>query len=147
MKRIAILAAGILGLGSAALADAIPKQGDFFLISRDRDGLFVGSHKLFTDYAEGLSKVSYCNRRYFVRSNSVAWTQVESQRGHRVQIEYNFGRGWRPICAGPERQVTLKDIGIDIHPEELLAQAAVRTNSQNRLSAIGSGFDTTYHTP
>jgi len=147
MNRLAIFIAGMLCLNGIALAGAFPRQGDFFLISRDRDGQFIGSHKLFKSYAEGLKKVAYCNRHYFVRSHSVAWTQMETQRGHTVQIEYNHGRGWRPICAGPERQVTLKDIGIDLRPEELLAQAAVRASPKNRLSGIGSGFGTSYHTP
>ncbi|MEE4013644.1 hypothetical protein V1T76_16360 [Roseibium sp. FZY0029] len=153
MLKPATILAALLCAGSTALAGAIPQPGDFYLISRDRGGHFVGSHKLFTDYVHGLNKVSYCDRSYFVRSHSVAWTQVEAERGNTVQVEFNFGRGWRPICGNPEQQVKLEDIGITVSAHDLLAKSDEPSAPQSRLSAIGAMFsDTseeghaTYHT-
>ncbi|WP_148586849.1 hypothetical protein [Stappia sp. BW2] len=154
MLKPATLLAACLCASSTALAGAIPRPGDFYLISRDRSGNFVGSHKLFTDYARGLNKVSYCERSYFVRSHSVAWTQVESERGNTVQVEFNFGRGWRPICGNPEQQVTLQDIGITVSARDLLAKTDEPSAPRSRLSVIGSIFQSdtseeghsTYHT-
>ena len=154
MIKPATLLAAFLCTSSTAIAGAIPKPGDFYLISRDRSGHFVGSHKLFTDYVRGLNKVSYCERNYFVRSHSVAWTQVEAERGNTVQVEFNFGRGWRPICGNPERQVKLEDIGITLSAQDLLATSDEPAAPQSRLSAIGAIFQNdkignshgTYHT-
>ncbi|MCK7611474.1 hypothetical protein [Roseibium sediminicola] len=153
LKKILLLAA-IVCMGGAAKADAIPQPGDFYLISRDRSGIFVGSHKLFLDYSRGLKQVAYCQRDYFVRGHSVAWTQIETERGNTVRIEYNFGRGWRPICDNPERQVTLEDIGITDTPRDVLASEDESEKARGRLSAIGAMFQpddrgnghSTYHT-
>jgi len=153
MLKKTLLLAAIVCLGGAAKADAIPQPGDFYLISRDRSGIFVGSHKLFQDYSRGLKQVAYCQRDYFVRSHSVAWSQIEAERGHTVRIEYNFGRGWRPICDNAERQVTLEDIGITISARDVIASQDESEKQQSRLSAVGALFradagngNSTYHT-
>lgn len=149
MKSLYLVLACIACVSSSADAGSIAAPGDFYLISRDRYGLFVGSHKLFVEYSAGLEKVAYCDRPYYVRSHSVAWTQMEAERGHIIQIEYNFGRGWRPICANPQSQVTLSDIGIKDTPMDVLAENYGDTGGNGRLSAIGTGFGdseaTTYH--
>lgn len=136
MIRYALLAAATLMSLSPAQAGGIPKPGDFYLISRDRSGLFVGSHKLYLKHTNGLKPVRYCNRPYFVRSSSVAWTQVETELGRNVQIEFNFGRGWRPICERPQDQVALEDIGIEMSAKEFLQQMAAEDRPQSRLSKI-----------
>ncbi|PVB62751.1 hypothetical protein [Labrenzia sp. 011] len=140
MKKISAILVAVACFGSAAYAGTIAQPGDFYLISRDRYGFFVGSHKLFLDPHRGLKKVSYCDRDYFVRSHSVAWTEVESRRGHVVRIEYNFGRGWRPICEGPENQVTLADIGISMSADAVLETEEESSSRKSRLSTIGSMF-------
>ncbi|TYC58711.1 hypothetical protein FMN50_09715 [Rhodobacterales bacterium] len=153
MTKLALMLAVTVCASGSAFAGGIPQPGDFYLISRDRFGDFVGSHKLFVKYSDGLTKVAYCRRPYFVRTNSVAWTQIEVERGNVVQIEFNFGRGWRPICANPERQVTLTDIGVEESPADVLAQADTSSeeadSGRNRLSNIGPGFggndNGTYH--
>jgi hypothetical protein len=154
MLKYSTLLLALLCLAGPVRADALPVPGDIYLISRDRFGIFVGSHKLYQEDSRGLTKVSYCQRDYFVRSHSVAWAQLEGERGNTVRIEYNFGRGWRPICENPQRQVTLKDLGIKLSPEDVLARAASDDAGQGRLSAIGAMFQvnrqqgsgTTYHT-
>ena len=141
-------------MGGAVQAGTLPQPGDFYLISRERGGKFVGSHKLFLSNTGELKQAAYCKRDYFVRSHTVAWSQLEAERGHTVRVEFNFGRGWRPICDNPERQVTLEDIGIALSPQDVLAAADESTGSQSRLSAIGARFQnensgsgySTYHT-
>ncbi|MCX2722661.1 hypothetical protein [Roseibium salinum] len=152
-KFIATLGAFACFCGTA-FAGPISQSGDFVLMSRDRFGLFVGSHKLFLQDSDGLKKVSYCNRDYYIRSKTVAWTQLESERGHVVRIELNYGRGWRPICDNPERQVTLQDIGVSMSAQEVLQSADESSKRQGRLSAVSRIFGTggpedepsTYHT-
>jgi len=138
LKKTLLIVSALLMAGTAR-AGAIPQPGDFYLISRDRSGIFVGSHKLFQDYTTGLKQVTYCRRAYYVRSHSVAWTQLEAELGHTVRVEYNFGRGWRPICDNPERQVTLKDIGINASARDVLAGEADE-KPKSRLAAIGAVF-------
>lgn len=140
MRLPARILAVFASLCALAFTGAMPSSGDFFVISRDRHGAFVGSHKLFRDSATGLNQVSYCEKQFFVRSKTVAWTEVESRRGHIVQIEHNFGRGWRPICDAPQRQVTLKDIGVDISAEALLEATDEAQEWRSRLSEIGTVF-------
>lgn len=140
LKHAFLIATALFCTGGVAHADAVPQPGDFYLISRDRSGIFVGSHKLYLDYSKGLKQVAYCRRDYYVRSHSVAWTQLETELGHTVRIEYNFGRGWRPICEHPERQVTLQDIGINESPRDVLASDDEGEKGQSRLSAIGAMF-------
>ncbi|MHA7772865.1 hypothetical protein [Roseibium sp. M-1] len=140
MLKQATLLAALVCVGGTVQAGAVPQPGDFYLISRDRGGNFVGSHKLFPENTGGLEQVSYCNRDYFVRSHSVAWTQLEVERGNTVRLEFNFGRGWRPICDNPERQVTLEDIGITLSPQDVLATPDESTGPKSRLSAIGALF-------
>lgn len=150
MKRITATLGAIACLYSTAFAGPISQSGDFFLISRDRYGLFAGSHKLFLDDSKGLKKVTYCNRAYFVRSHTVAWAQLEAERGNVVRLELNYGRGWRPVCDNPERQVKLEDIGISMSAEEVLQSADESATPLSRLSAIskmyGQSGKATYHT-
>jgi hypothetical protein len=141
MNKYALALIASLFPGNVAFADAVPQSGDVYLISRDRNGVFAGSHKLFREDSYALKQVTYCNKRYFVRRQSVAWTELEAARGNVVQVEYNFGRGWHPICANPEKQVSLKDLGISKNAEDVVASADDDEKSpRNFLSAISSVF-------
>ncbi|WP_417668611.1 hypothetical protein [Roseibium sp.] len=141
MKKNALKALGLcLAISSTQASAAFMMPGDFYLISRGSDGLFVGSHKIYQRMSEGLRKVSYCGRSYWVRPVTVAWTEVEVENRNEVRVEFNYGKGWRPICERPERQVTLTDLGITQS-----ARIVLRTNGQdidavNRFSAIRDSF-------
>lgn len=153
--RYALFGALTFLLTLPAQAGGIPQPGDFYFMSRDRFGSFVGSHKLYQEYSNGMKLVRYCNRDYYVSSQSIAWTQAETDRGNTVQIEYNFGKGWRPICLKPQDQVTLSDIGINMLPQDFLALRDEEAPPQSRLSKISSVFGhassgsqfKSYHTP
>ncbi|MET1415684.1 hypothetical protein ABVF61_25665 [Roseibium sp. HPY-6] len=138
-KPFAVLIA-IFSLGTSVSASPLPQPGDYFLISRDAAGQFVGSHKLFKDFAPDMQEVTYCASDYYVRSSSVAWTQLEVERGNVVHVEYNFGRGWRPICANPEQEVTLRDVGVLVTAREYLASLENDKPSASRLAAFGAMF-------
>lgn len=99
-----------------AQANGVAETPDFFMISRGGDGMFVGSHKIFLREADGLTKVKYCGRSYWVRPVTVAWTQLELENSHEVRVEFNRGKGWRPICERPTDYVTLQDLGVKTDP-------------------------------
>ena len=142
MRKLTLVILSCLAAGNAAHADSAPKKGDIFLISRDGRGVFAGSHKLYDKYAHSLKQVTYCNQIYYVRRQTVAWTQLEAERGNVVRIEYNFGRGWRPICENPETQVSLKDLGIEKSAEDVVqGRDEVDNAPRNFLSAVSSVFN------
>ncbi|WP_417683802.1 hypothetical protein [Roseibium sp.] len=128
-------------LGSAhAGGSSIPKPGDFYMIARDSAGEFAGSHKIFHRQSSGLYKVRYCQREYWVRAHTIAWTQVEVENNRRVKVEFNFGKGWRPLCENPERQVTLADIGLTEDARMILSQSEAQVGALSRFSAISNSF-------
>lgn len=141
ISRLATFLAAICA-ATAVQADSLPKPGDFYLISRDQAGKFLGSHKLFRHQSADLKQVTYCGNEYFVRDSSVAWTELQAEFGHVVHVEFNFGKGWRPICANPEREVTLADIGISLDAREVLAGVSTEHSTAKRLATIGAMFRT-----
>jgi hypothetical protein len=140
MKRLALLVLLLAYAPVSAGAQGLPEPGDFYLISRNADGEFLGSHKIFNRSSDGLRLVTYCNREYWVRPYTVAWTQLEVENRREVRVEFNRSKGWRPICEQPEEQVTLKDLGIDIAPGEVTDDIDTPDNLANRFSAIGNAF-------
>ncbi|WP_417668610.1 hypothetical protein [Roseibium sp.] len=146
--RISILGARLLLLASAltcseAMATGLPKPGDFYLIARDKFGDFSGSHKIFRRQSDGLYPVTYCSRNYWVRAHTIAWTQVEVENKRSVRVEFNFGKGWRPICENPAREVTLADIGLTEEARDILRQSEADIGAVNRFSAISNSFQKT----
>lgn len=137
------IAAAALALAAGAplpsLADQ-PAVGDTYLISRDANRIFRGSHKIYNRMSEGLVEVSYCQRSYWVRFATVAWTQLEVDLGYEVRVEFNRGKGWRPICSHPEEQVTLADFGIHDDPRIIIQQDGPLVDPFNRFAAISKSF-------
>ena len=136
------IAASLWALSAAPTVGKTAFTADFFLISRNIDGGFIGSHKIFRRHSAGLRKVTYCDRDYWVRPVTVAWTEVEVENKHLVRIEYNIGKGWRPICERPEEQVTLKDLGVAVDARTVLYTNGRELDSINRFSAIRDSFHT-----
>ena len=132
-----------LAVSPGAFAEEIPKQGDYYMISRDNHREFLGSHKIFKREAPNLYKVTYCDRFYWVRAHTVAWTEVEVENNRQVKVEFNFGKGWRPLCENPEKQVTLKDLGFSEEARVLLNTSEETRATRNRFSAISTAFQKT----
>ncbi len=96
-----------VGLSTPAFADY-----DVFLISRSQQYEFLGSHKVQQLPQTGYKELRLCNRSYWVRPYSVAWTKWEEQLGHEVSLEANQGYGWMVLCNKPTTKLTLADVGI-----------------------------------
>lgn len=142
MKRFLALLVVMASMSGSAIAETPPLAGDYFLIARNTSGSFIGSHKVFTKLSVGTRKVQYCAYSYYVRGSTIAWSQIEARRGHIIRLEYNSGRGWRPICASPEQQVTLKDIGVKLSPQDYLNSLEENPKQKNLLASIKSFFGT-----
>ncbi len=137
-----LLATGALFLATAnALAgSASPQVGDTHIISRDNHNTFRGSHRIYNRMSDGLVEVRYCGRSYWVRYATVAWTQLEVERDYVVRVEYNWGKGWRPICNHPEEQVSLKDLGISEDPRVVAQDNGFSPKRVNRFAVIRKSF-------
>lgn len=133
---------GMLLLGGTnAFADSdFPEGLDTYIISRDENYGFRGSHRIYNRMSDGLVEVQYCGRSYWVRFATIAWTQLEVEQDYAVRVEFNRGKGWRPICEHPERQVTLRDLGIQDDPRIVVQNDGAPVQRVNRFAAIRNSF-------
>jgi len=136
-----LLAAGALCMvGTFANAgNSIPTAGDTYIISRDGQD-FRGSHRIYNRMSDGLIAVEYCGRSYWVRYATVAWTQLEVELERVVRVEFNWGKGWRPICDHPEEQVTLQDLGVNEDPRVIVQNDGASVRRVNRFAVIRESF-------
>ncbi len=137
-----IFATGIL-LWTASQAFAgsdQPAVEDIFIISRDSNHVFRGSHKIYQRMSDGLIEVKYCGRSFWVRYATVAWTQLEVEQDYVVRVEFNRGKGWRPICDHPERQVTLENLGVKEDPRLVIQNDGTTEQRVNRFAVISESF-------
>jgi hypothetical protein len=82
-----------------------------------------------------------------VRYATVAWTQLEVEQDFIVRVEFNRGKGWRPICDHPEVQVTLKSLGVIEDPRLVVQRDGVGAQKVNRFSVIREAFRTNANEP
>ncbi|WP_428642909.1 hypothetical protein [Roseibium sp.] len=139
--RYLLAGAAFLFAATDAFAGSdIPNPADIFIISRDENHVFRGSHKIYDRMSEGLIEVKYCGYSYYVRYATVAWTQLEVERDYVVRVEFNRGKGWRPICDHPEQQVTLKDLGVEEDPRLVIQNDGTTEQRVNRFAVIRDSF-------
>ncbi|WP_269582052.1 hypothetical protein [Roseibium sp. Sym1] len=142
IQRTLYTAGALCLAGTCAEAGSgIPIAGDTYIISRDGQ-TFRGSHRIYNRMAEGLIKVEYCGRSYWVRYATVAWTQLEVEQDYEVRVEFNWGKGWRPICEHPEEQVTLKGLGVSEDPRIVVQSDGATISRVNRFAVIRKSFQT-----
>jgi len=137
------LITGVICLaGSFAYAGGdVPISGDTYLISRDGQN-FRGSHRIYDRMSEDLIEVEYCGRSYWVRYATVAWSQLEVEQDYVVRVEFNWGKGWRPICEHPEQQVTLEGLGVNEDPRIVVQNDGASVRRVNRFAVIREAFQT-----
>ena len=140
LKPCLIMASLVAATLPSNAAESNLRVGDYYVISRGDRGQFLGSHRLFKQNASDLHEVSYCGETYWVRAKTVAWTQVEEKNARTVNVEFNRGKGWLPICGKPGEQVSLADIGVALAAEEMLFTNEAELKRVNRFAAIKQSF-------
>jgi len=140
MIKLFQIAALMTVLASDSFADGTPETSDVYMISRNDNGLFHGSHKIFRRESEGLHKVEYCGRSYWVRPVTVAWTELEKEYKREVRIEFNWGKGWRPVCDRPTEYVTLADLGVDQEARFVVGSNGSDIKRASRFDEISKAF-------
>ncbi|MTH96883.1 hypothetical protein [Roseibium sp. RKSG952] len=134
-------AAALLAMSfSSAQSEVTVEPGDFYMISREEDGKFLASHKIFQRESDGLMEVSYCGRAFWVRPKTVAWTELETDNLHHVRLEYNHGKGWVSVCEKPTDHVTLKLLGITMDADQVIRSDGAALRFMTRFSAISKSF-------
>ncbi|SHM68423.1 hypothetical protein SAMN05444272_2962 [Roseibium suaedae] len=142
MKRLFVFTCFGALLAPLANAETSMPLDEFSIVSRDTAGNFVGSHKIFKRKAAGMKQVIYCEEKYWVRPYTVAWTQTEVENKRIVRVEYSAGKGWRPICANPQTQVTLNDFGIKQDASEVMYFGGFNGASEGVFDSMKRGFST-----
>ncbi|MCV0427479.1 MAG: hypothetical protein K5905_18630 [Roseibium sp.] len=111
MKRSsACLAAAMIA--SLGLTGAAFGQGDYYIRSQHSNGSFTGSHEILTSPKKGFYQARYCDRAFWVSSNTVIWTEEQTAEGRRLILEENLGAGRQVVCADNTAFATLDDLGL-----------------------------------
>ena len=114
--------------------------GEFHMISRQSDGTFVSSHRVFDRNSASLHEIALCGRSYFARAATVAWMNYEAEEGRDVGLELNQGKGWYRICEEPSEQVKLADIGVEGTNAEVMRASEEAMNRRMRFIYIRQVF-------
>ncbi|MCX2722660.1 hypothetical protein [Roseibium salinum] len=142
VQRMALAVGAFFLAGATSFAGGdLPKDGDTYIISRDSNHGFRGSHQIYDRMSDGLIAVEYCGRSYWVRYATIAWTQLETERDYAVRVEFNRGKGWRPICENPARQVSLQNLGITDDPRIVAHSDSISSQRVNRFAVIRKAFE------
>jgi hypothetical protein len=126
-----------------AFAPATAIAGEFHMISRQSDGTFVSSHRVFDRDNASLHEISLCGRAYFARAATVAWMNYEAEEGRDVGLEFNGGNGWFRVCEDPDKQVKLADIGVQEDNVTVMRASDEATRRRERFINIKNAFSAT----
>ena len=114
--------------------------GEFHMISRQSDGTFVSSHRVFDRNSASLHEIALCGRSYFARAATVAWMNYEAEEGRDVGLEFNGGKGWFRVCENPDKQVKLADIGVTEDNVTVMRASDEATRRRQRFVNIKEAF-------
>lgn len=123
-----------------AIAPATANAGEFHMISRQSDGTFVSSHRVFDRNNASLHEIALCGRAYFARAATVAWMNYEAEEGRDVGLEFNGGKGWFRVCENPDKQVKLADIGVKEDNVTVMRASDEATRRRQRFVNIKEAF-------
>ncbi|MBN9670659.1 hypothetical protein [Roseibium aggregatum] len=111
MKRsIAVM---VITFGSSVLLSGHALgQSDYYIRSHYTNGSFTGFHEILTAPKKGYHAALYCDRTFWVTSNTVLWTEQQTAAGNDLFLEENDGDNRRVICSDKDAFATLDDLGL-----------------------------------
>lgn len=119
----------------------VQDDGDYHIRSADSSGRFNSSHEILPKQEEGYLKAVYCDQVFWVRINTVLWTEQEARAGRRMIIENNALKGRKPICKDPEKYVTLDSLKLNEREvERMRSESSPKSVRPNRLRTIREAF-------
>ena len=125
---------------AAVLVPGLAAAGEYHIISREVDGTFSASHRLYTRHVDNLYPVVLCGQNYWTRARTVAWLQWEAEQGRLVGVEYNNGKGWYQLCDSLQERLTLADSGIKGDYAKLRLMEDGELEYRDRFSRIVRAF-------
>ncbi|WP_068312146.1 hypothetical protein [Polycladidibacter hongkongensis] len=134
MNAISLAALLLLLPGSVAAQD-------FYLVARDRNGGFFEGHQLQSHAKIGFRYVQFCGKSYYVRPRSVVWAKDLDIKGYHTAVERNSADGWIEVCAFPNRQVTLRQVGIKTTLQEAIEGPKQSQTMARRFDQIRETFN------
>ncbi|MDD7908711.1 MULTISPECIES: hypothetical protein [Pseudovibrio] len=136
MKRLFALALFGALFSTSGLASEV------YMISRDNEGEFVGSHKMFSVAKDGHKRVKICGSNFWLRPYTVVWSKWEEQSGRQVTLEGHKNGRWDILCDNPTEHVSLRQVGVYVSLEDAMLNARnITTDRKNRFEAIRKTFN------
>lgn len=125
----------------SAQAQRTTPDGDYYIRALDPSGQFTGIHEILTQPEDGYYKAVYCDTPFWVRLNTVKWTEQESQAGRRLVIVNDKNSGREVICLNPERYVSLDNLDRENRNKQKFAKDAEAIDTKSsRLRTISEAF-------
>ncbi|MEP4767873.1 MAG: hypothetical protein ABJY83_08195 [Roseibium sp.] len=140
MKRVHKIAVLTFSL-TASLAGTAYGQGDFYIRAQYANGTFSGFHEILTRPKDGYHKAHYCDRPFWVTSNTVIWTEEQVAAGQTLILEENMGSSRKTVCADSTSFATLEDIGLKKKEvERIRRKNAPLDMKSSRIRTISEAF-------
>jgi len=111
MKR-SIAAMAVTFGSSVLMAGNALGQSDYYIRSHFTNGSFTGFHEILTAPKKGYYEARYCDRTFWVTSNTVLWTEKQTAAGNDLFLEESDGANRRVICSDETAFATLNDLGL-----------------------------------
>lgn len=87
-------------------------QSDYYIRSQYSSGGFTGSHEILTFPEKGYHEARYCERTFWVTSDTVLWTEKQVEIGRKLVLEENWGDNRKVICDDNGSFAKLEDLGL-----------------------------------
>jgi hypothetical protein len=140
MKRALAFFAALTAAGTT-IAGVAHAQSDFYIRSQYSNGTFTGFHEILTKPKEGYYQAQYCDRTFWVSSNTVIWTEEEAAAGRNLVVEENVGSSRTPVCTDYTSFATLESLGLKKKEiEQIRRQAEPLDMQSSRIRIIRDAF-------
>lgn len=118
-----------------------PAQADYYIRSQHPGGTFTGSHEILESPKSGYLQARYCERTFWVRPTTVAWSEEEVAAGRTLVLEENSGSTRTALCADTKAFARLEDLGLEQREiDSLRASDAPYQTRASRLHTIRDAF-------
>lgn len=140
MPRSISLAA-ITITSSLCMSGPALSQADYYIRSQFSSGGFTGSHEILTSPEKGYHQARYCERTFWVTSDTVLWTEKQTEIGRKLILEENSGDNRIVICDDNGSFAKLEDLGLKRQQVDQMRERQLDgTTRPSRIRIIRDAF-------
>ncbi|MEP3047826.1 MAG: hypothetical protein ABJL55_18795 [Roseibium sp.] len=140
MKRVHKVSV-FTALSTLVLAGSAYGQGDFYIRAQHSNGTFSGFHEILTQPKDGYYEAQYCDRTFWVSSNTVIWTEEQVTAGQTLILEENLGTTRKVVCSDSTAFASLEDLGLKKREvERIRSKNAPLDMKSSRIRTISEAF-------